>query len=47
MTDTKSNDFFEEALKEIHPSVKLKTPAKNILRLVSKVFLQELAETCF
>lgn len=31
----------------MHPGVKLKAPAKNILRLVNKVFLQELAETCF
>jgi len=43
LNDSKNHEFFEEALKELHPTVKIKTPAKNILRLVTKVFVQELA----
>jgi len=34
-------------MREVHPGVKIKGPAKNILRLVNKVFIQELAETCY
>lgn len=47
LNDPKSNEFFDEAIKEVHPTIKLKAPAKNILKFVNKVFVQELAETCF
>lgn len=43
LNDPKSNEFFEEAIREVHPTIKLKAPAKNILKLVNKVFVQELA----
>ena len=47
LNDSKNNEFFEEALREVHPSVKIKASAKNMLRLVMKIYAQELAETCF
>jgi hypothetical protein len=47
LSNTKSNEFFEEIIRELHPTVKLKGPTKGLLKTVCKVFVQELAETCF
>lgn len=46
LSDNKASDFFDDAMRDVHPGVKMKGPAKNILKLVNKVFIQELAETC-
>jgi hypothetical protein len=47
LMDSKNNEFFDEAVKDVYPNVKIKPPAKNLLRLVNKVYLQELVETCY
>lgn len=47
LTSNKSNEFFEEIIRELHPTVKMKGPAKGLIRAVCKIFVQELAETCF
>ena len=47
LNDTKNHDFFDQTIKEVHSGVKIKAPSKNILRLVNKVFVQEIAQTCF
>jgi hypothetical protein len=47
LANNKSNEFFEEVIRELHPTVKMKGPTKGLLKTVCKVFMQELAETCF
>lgn len=47
LANSRSNEFFEEVVRELHPTVKLKGPTKGLLKTVCKVFVQELAETCF
>ena len=41
----KSKEFFDSALKEVHPQIKYSNSkkTKNLLRSICKVFLQELA----
>jgi hypothetical protein len=46
-SSSKSSDFFEEAVKEVHPTIKVKNTSKATMRSICKVFLQELAEGCF
>lgn len=40
LSNNKSNEFFEEAVRDVHPTVKVKGPSKNILKSVCKVFVQ-------
>ena len=44
LANSRSNEFFEEVVRELHPTVKLKA-TKGLLKTVCKVFVQELAET--
>ena len=43
LAHNKSNEFFEEVIKDVHPTIKLKGPAKGLLKVACKVFVQELA----
>lgn len=46
LSNNKSNEFFEDIVREIHPTLKIKGPIKNLLKTVTKIYTQELAETC-
>ena len=44
LADAKSATFIDECLNSVHPGLKSNKTCKNILSILSKVFVQELIE---
>ncbi len=36
----KNNEFFEDVIRDIHPTMKIKSAVKGIIRIFNKIFVQ-------